>query len=197
MTKAEFPNSDPGQAARDPVPARILIAGIGNVFRGDDAFGVVVAQHLMQTDLPEGVRVVDFGIRSYDLAYALIDGYETVVVVDAALQGRPPGTLCLIEPDTRQLTSPNARASFGHEINPTRVLQLVDLLGGTPGRVFVVGCEPAAVAASDGPMGLSDPVAAAVPEAVDLIHELAASLLQENVGSMGARFPHTFAPRCP
>ena len=79
---------------------RILIAGVGNIFHGDDAFGVEVIRALSTRPLPEQVVVEDFGIRSYDLAYALTDSYDAVILVDAMPRGRPPGTVSLVEPDT-------------------------------------------------------------------------------------------------
>ncbi|MGH7848434.1 MAG: hydrogenase maturation protease, partial [Candidatus Binatia bacterium] len=74
-------------------PAKILVAGIGNIFLGDDGFGVEVARELAKRKLPESVRVVDFGIRGFDLAYALLDGYDLTILVDAAPRGGLPGTL--------------------------------------------------------------------------------------------------------
>ena len=156
---------------------RVLIAGIGNIFHGDDAFGVEVAQRLLRSALPEGVRVVDFGIRSYDLAYALMDGYETAVLVDATLQNQPPGTLCLIEPDVGQLESTEGVVVDGHRLTPVQVLKLVRMMGGSPGRLLVVGCEPAMLDPPDGHIGLSAAVAAAVPKAVDMIFDLLPTLL--------------------
>src|SRR5216684_1721455 len=99
--------------------ATILIAGVGNIFRGDDAFGVELAQRLMARKLPESVRVVDFGIRSLDLAYALLDGYDVNILLDATPRGGPPGTLYVIEPDWRDLASLPAQAEMEtHGMNP-------------------------------------------------------------------------------
>src|SRR6516162_9596523 len=106
---------------------RILVAGVGNIFLGDDAFGVEVAQRLMPRPQPEGVRVVDFGIRGLDLAYTLLDGYEAVVLVDAAPRGGTPGTLYVLEPDLESLTSSDEGAPMieTHNLHPARVLRLV------------------------------------------------------------------------
>lgn len=76
---------------------RILVAGIGNIFLGDDAFGVEAVRELMQHRWPAGVRIIDFGIRSYELAFALVDGYDAVILIDAAVRGQVPGTLYLVE----------------------------------------------------------------------------------------------------
>src|SRR3954447_24299848 len=109
---------------------RILVAGIGNIFLGDDAFGVEVARRLLQGPLPEGVRVVDFGIRSYDLAYAIMDSYEAVILVDATPRGQPPGTVYLLEPDPGEIGSPETEVVNAHSLNPVQVLRMVQSLGG-------------------------------------------------------------------
>jgi hydrogenase maturation protease len=162
-------------------PPRILIAGIGNIFFGDDAFGVEVAQRLAQRQLPDEVHVVDFGIRGLDLTYALLDGYETVILVDAAPRGGKPGTLYVIEPDTSEPS--DAEDAGGqmetHNLDPLKVLRLAAAtLGGRVQRVLLVGCEPATLTGEDMWMGLSDPVGAAVEEAVVLIESLIAQLLR-------------------
>ena len=159
---------------------RILVAGIGNIFHGDDAFGSEVARELSRRSepLPEGVNVVDFGIRSYDLAYALMDGYDATILVDATPRGEPPGTVSLIEPDLSQLDNLDAAEEIdAHSMNPVRVLQLVRSLGGKPGRgLYLVGCEPAVLEADA--LGLSDAVQAAIPQAVAMIAALVDDLLQ-------------------
>ena len=101
-------------------PARILIAGIGNIFLGDDAFGVEVARRLVRRRLPDGVRVVDFGIRGLDLTYALLDGYEAVILVDAAPRGGPPGTLYVLEPPAGRSRRAEATASSSRRTAWTR-----------------------------------------------------------------------------
>ena len=152
---------------------KILVGGIGNIFLGDDAFGVEVVQHLSSRRLPQSVQLVDFGIRSYDLAYALMEEWDLVILVDAVPRGGQPGTVYTIEaelPDTAGAVAPDA-----HSMNPISVLQLVQALGGKPGRLLVVGCEPSNVAAEeDGGFGLSPPVQEAVGRAIQVIEELVA-----------------------
>ena len=149
---------------------RVLVAGVGNIFLGDDAFGVEVARRLLAQAVPAGVKVVDFGIRSLHLAYEMLDGgYDLTVVVDASPRGGVPGTIYLIEPDLQADRSP--AAADGHAMNPDSVFASVRALGGDPGRVLIVGCEPARV--EDG-MGLSPEVTAGVGEAVALLLELLA-----------------------
>src|SRR5262245_26607892 len=123
---------------------RILIAGVGNIFLGDDAFGVEVARRLMRRPLPEGVRVADFGIRGLDLTYALLDGYEAVILVDAAPRGAPPGTLYVLEPELDGADGPEGHGPVVemHNLDPQKVLRLTRVLGGAVERVLLVGCEP-------------------------------------------------------
>ena len=151
---------------------RILVAGVGNIFLGDDAFGVEVAQRLAKSKLPDNVHVVDFGIRSYDLAYALMEDWELVILVDAITKGDAPGTLYTMEPELPDADE-DAIAFDAHTMDPVSVLQLVNALGGEVGRMLVVGCEPASVDADAlGNIGLSPAVSAAVDEAVQLVNEL-------------------------
>ena len=154
---------------------RVLAAGIGNIFMGDDAFGCEVAAELAKRRWPEGVRVHDFGIRSYDLAYAIMDGYDAVILIDAMPRGELPGTVSLIEPMRSGLGTRLADgAPDAHSMNPLTALQLVRSLGGEARRIYVVGCEPAVLETDE--IGLSDVVRAAVPGAAGmveaLIHEL-------------------------
>ena len=151
---------------------RILVAGIGNIFLGDDAFGVEVVRELISSGLPEAVQVVDFGTRGYDLAYAIMDGYAATILVDAAARGNPPGTLYLIEPDQAELSKLEAEVLDGHSLGPVQVLRLVQSLGGEIARLYLVGCEPAVLETEDGQIGLSEPVQAAVPDAVEMIRTL-------------------------
>ena len=161
----------------------ILVAGIGNVFFGDDGFGVEVVRRLHERLQPEGVRVIDFGIRGLDLAYALLDGYDAAILVDATPRGGSPGTLYVIEPDA----SPEHDSSGSvdtHGMTPGKVLQLAHALGGPVPLLRVVGCEPLLVSAEDEmAIGLSAPVAAAVDPAVRLIESLVAEL----TGAVAAR----------
>jgi hydrogenase maturation protease len=149
---------------------RVLIACAGNIFLGDDGFGVEVARRLAGRALPEGAVVRDFGIRGFDLACALLDGYDVTILVDACPRGAPPGTLYLIEPGPVD----DAPALLEmHAMDPVSVLRTVRAMGGEPGRMLVVGCEPADLESE----GLSDPVAAAVDGAVALIENLAQEAL--------------------
>jgi hydrogenase maturation protease len=154
----------------------ILVAGIGNVFLGDDGFGVEVARRLASRALPPDVAVKDFGIRGFDLAYALMESPDLTILVDACARGFAPGTVFVLEPD------PVEDAPKGldlHGMNPLSVLRMVKSLGGTPGRVLIVGCEPAELGSDhNGQLGLSDPVAAAVDEAVAVIENLVSKVLE-------------------
>jgi hydrogenase maturation protease len=158
--------------------ARILIAGIGNIFLGDDGFGVEVVKRLSVRELPPGVRVVDFGIRGFDLAYALQDGYETTVLVDACPHGQAPGTISLIEPDLGKLDEPQQGIIETHGMNPLNVLRMAAAMGGGLRKVLLIGCEPETLGGDEGKMGLSGPVEAAVDEAVVMIASLAEKILQ-------------------
>lgn len=156
----------------------ILVAGIGNIFEGDDGFGVEVAQHLSRAELPPDVTVVDFGIRGIDLTYALMDAYDAVVLVDAAARGDVPGTLSLIEPEAARaspLESGEVMLS-AHDLDPAKVMQLIGTLGGGCGRVLLVACEPLDCGGEDGRIGLSAPVAAAIGPAIAMIRSLVAEL---------------------
>jgi hydrogenase maturation protease len=157
---------------------RILIAGIGNIFLGDDAFGVETVRELAKREWPAEVRVVDFGIRAYDLAYAIADGYDAVILVDAAPRGQAPGTVYLIEPELNGCERSDLLVN-GHSLNPVTVLQMAAALDVKIGRLYVVGCEPAMLESDEGEIGLSAPVAAAVPHAVGMIQTLVGELLRE------------------
>jgi len=162
-------------------PPRILVAGIGNIFLGDDAFGSEVARALAGRELPDEVRVVDFGIRGFDLAYALLDGYDVTIFVDATPRGEAPGTLYTIEPDLDEIDRPDGEAMLveTHGMNPMKVLSMVKSMGGEFKRILLVGCEPAPLLSEDGHMGLSEPVAAAVGEAVKMVESLVREILEE------------------
>ena len=153
---------------------KILIAGIGNIFLGDDAFGVEVAQRLSRRKLPDWVRVVDFGIRGLDLAYALMDGYDVTILVDATPRGDAPGTIYTIEPDLEHLQMPDLAAVDGHAMNPMNVFALVKSMGGRCKRILIVGCEPEPLLEEDGRMGLSEPISGAVDRAIEVIGTLIA-----------------------
>jgi len=149
---------------------RTLVAGLGNVFLGDDGFGVEVVRRIDPTDLPAAVEVADYGIRGVHLAYDLLDGrYDTLILVDAVPLDDPPGTVVTLDA---------SEASFGaaastvdaHSMSPDVVLGTLRGLGGSVDQVLVVGCAPAVLEAR---MGLSAPVAAAVDEAVRVVTGLA------------------------
>ncbi len=161
----------------------ILVAGVGNIFKGDDAFGVEVAQRLARRQLPPAVKVVDFGIRGIDLTYALLDGYPVVILVDAVERGEPPGTVTLIEPEwpADEEPDPQDLLMAPHDLDPAKVLRLVRALGGRCDRLLLVGCEPLTFGdEEEGAMGLSPPVAAAVDEAVKAIETLIGELIEED-----------------
>jgi hydrogenase maturation protease len=155
------------------------VAGIGNLFLGDDGFGVEVARRLAGAGLPDGVDVVDFGIRGLDLAYALQEGYEAAIFVDTAPGGEPPGTLSVIEPDieSREVVLDT------HGMDPLRVLALARALGGVPPRVLIVACEPERIVDGehddDLVAELSEPVQAAVDGAIELVRSLVGELTRE------------------
>jgi hydrogenase maturation protease len=157
----------------------ILVAGIGNIFLGDDGFGVEVAQRLSQRTFPEGVRVVDFGIRGLDLAYALTDGPQVTILIDACPRGDAPGTLYIVEPDLTLVYSPNSPqiAVDAHAMNPTNVLCMAKSMGAPLHRILLVGCEPATLGPEEGQMGLSELVENAVERAVALTESLVTRIL--------------------
>jgi hydrogenase maturation protease len=160
---------------------RILIAGIGNIFLGDDGFGVEVASKLASRTFPQGVRVADFGIRGFDLAYALMEGYRTTILVDAYPGEGQPGTLFVIEPDLQNLDSAETRPGFvdPHGMDPLNVLRMAENMGAQLQRILLVGCVPATLGPEEGKMGLSETIAAAVDGAVQLIDALVTRILAE------------------
>jgi hydrogenase maturation protease len=168
------------ERAAAPAAKKILIAGIGNIFLGDDGFGVEVAQRLEKCNFPAGVCVKDFGIRGFDLAYALMEGFETTILIDAVPGDTEPGTVSLIEPDLAALNAPNAQGTFvdAHSMNPVSVLRMAADMGAQLRRVLLVGCLPATLGPEEGQMGLSEPVTAAIPEAVSLVEGLVARILR-------------------
>jgi len=155
----------------------ILVAGIGNIFLGDDGFGVEVATRLAEKQFPEGVRVVDFGIRGLDLAYALMDGPETTILIDACPRDAAPGTIYLMEPDLSAFDAPGNVAVDAHAMNPLSVLRMAKSMGAPLKRILLLGCEPATLGPEEGQMGLSEPVEHAVVEAVKLTESLVARIV--------------------
>jgi hydrogenase maturation protease len=148
---------------------RTLVACLGNIFLSDDGFGVEVARRLARYELPDGVRVTDYGIRGMHLAYDLAEGFDRTILVDATQRGGEPGTVYLIEP--APAPAPDAIPAGlsllnAHGMQPDLVLSLAGTLGADAGQVLVVGCEPATL---DEGIGLSAPVAAAVDDAVRMV----------------------------
>jgi hydrogenase maturation protease len=155
---------------------RVLVAGVGNIFLSDDGFGVEVAQRMIGEPLPQGVELVDFGIRGVHLAYQLLDGYDVLVLIDAAPRGRAPGTVSLLEVDQCQFDDPAGTIAAGgaplvdvHGLDPGAILSMLGSLGGRVGKVLVVACEPETV--EEG-LGLSASVRAAIPEAISLVKQV-------------------------
>jgi hydrogenase maturation protease len=164
---------------------RTLVAGIGNVFLSDDAFGVEVAHRLAGRPLPDGARAEDYGIRGIHLAYELLEGYDTLVLVDAVPLGQAPGTLAVIEPKNDASASAGTEGGASgvnevpdptavpmvdaHTMGPDVVLATLARLGGSVGRIVIVGCQPAELREG---MGLSPAVAAVVDDAADLCVEV-------------------------
>ena len=153
--------------------SRILIAGIGNIFLGDDGFGSEVMRHVCgRINGSDGVRATDYGIGGMHLAYDLLDDWDALVLVDALPDRGSPGTVHVFEADDESPDSPTGLDAHG--MDPVTVFASLRALGGTAPRTIVVGCEVADV--SEG-MGLSERVAAAVPEAVRAV-ESAVTLLR-------------------
>jgi hydrogenase maturation protease len=164
---------------------RVLVAGIGNLFLGDDGFGCHVARRLLDEPMPDGVDVVDYGIRGFDLAYALASGYEAALLVDAAPLGEPPGTLALLEPPADE----EGEAEIDtHGMDPVRVLRLARELGGVPARTLVLACQPGrTVEDSDDEVvtELTAPVGAAVEQALQEVRALVGELLSQRTRGGG------------
>ena len=157
---------------------KVLIAGVGNIFLGDDGFGVEVARALSRRQLPEGVSVRDFGIRGFDLAYALLDAWDLVIIADAVSRGETAGTLFVIEPERKGPGSANTELN-PHGMDPVRVLSLAASMGTISAQVLVVGCEPHDFGDElEGRMGLSSPIQGVVEAACDMILELAAAKVE-------------------
>jgi hydrogenase maturation protease len=147
---------------------RTLIAGVGNIFQRDDAFGVEVVGQLSRCSLPDGVEVADFGIRGVHLVYELLNGCDLFVLVDAAQREYEPGTVTVLEVEPAQVVQ-DAPVMDAHDLTPDAIFAMLTSMGGRPGRSLVVACEPADMSAG---MGLSDRVRAAVPHAVSAIEEI-------------------------
>jgi hydrogenase maturation protease len=172
------------EPAPGPAPPRILVAGIGNVFLGDDGFGVALAGRLARRELPAGVEVVDFGIRGMDLALALQEDYDAVVLLDATPRGGPPGTLYVVEPEVDE----DEPALDAHGMDPVKVLALARTMARpprSPPRTVVVGCEPQTQMSADDEdivAMLSEPVQAALDEGVRLVESVLDELTSDQEG---------------
>jgi len=161
---------------------RVLIAGIGNIFLGDDGFGTETARKLGELDLPDGVQVADYGVSGMHLAYDLAGGYDATVLLDATERGAEPGTVYLIELDADEIAHSttvddqlgDGRFVDAHGMHPESVLSLLKMLGGEAGRVLLVGCEPANLYPG---IGLSSVVEAAIPNAVNMVVDLIDEIL--------------------
>lgn len=158
---------------------KVLVAGIGNIFFTDDAFGVEVANRLATIELPDGVRVEDFGIRGVHLAYELLNGYDGLILIDAMPMSEPAGTLAVMVPDLDDHDAETAENEMApvvdaHTMNPEVVLRSMQRLGGTVERVFVVGCQPASL--QEG-MGLTPEVAASIERAIEMRRQLIAEIV--------------------
>jgi hydrogenase maturation protease len=159
------------------LPPSILIAGIGNIFLGDDGFGVEVVRQLAGRISPDSVRIVDFGIRGLDLVYALQDGYETTILIDAYPHGQTPGTVSVVELDGNEAADSTGNFLEPHSMHPVNVLRMARSMHGPLKRVLLVGCEPATLGGDGGYIGLSKPVEAAVAEAVNATEALVKGIL--------------------
>jgi hydrogenase maturation protease len=160
---------------------KILVAGIGNIFLGDDAFGSEVARRLEGRTWAAGVRVIDFGIRGLDLAYALCEPYDLTVLIDATSRGGAPGTLYVIEPELTQFEGDSSGDSLvdAHSLDPLLVLRMARSQGAQLKGIVLVGCEPGDLGGEEGRLGLTEPVAAAVEEALELVSQLVRKFLED------------------
>jgi len=150
---------------------RVLVAGIGNIFLGDDGFGSEVVRHVPVQPDDAGVRVVDYGIGGMHLAYDLLDDWDALVIVDAIPSRGSPGALHVFEADHESL--PATAALDAHGMDPAAVFDSLKALGGTLPYTVVIGCEVGSV---DEGIGLTGPVAAAVPGAIHAVAEVVAGL---------------------
>jgi hydrogenase maturation protease len=167
---------------------RILVAGAGNIFLGDDGFGVEVARRLVGEAFPPGVDVVDFGIRGVHLAYQLLEGYDRLILIDAASRGEAPGTIFVLEPDFAQPeTLERTESGFlldAHGMDPEMVLGMLKDLGGNVEKVLIVGCEPADISER---MGLSEVVERALGEACGVVRRLVAQEIAKPAAGEASR----------
>ena len=166
-----------GQTRATPKPV-ILVAGVGNIFMGDDAFGVEVIKRMSTMKFPDAVRIVDFGIRGLDLVYALQDGYDTTILVDACSKGKPAGTIYVIEPDLNAAEANISGVVDSHGMDPMNVIRMAKAMNAPLKRLLVIGCEPETLGGEQGQMGLSSTVEAALDEAVRVVENVVARILE-------------------
>jgi hydrogenase maturation protease len=150
---------------------QILVAGVGNAWLQDDAFGGECARRLEAQSVPSGVTVMDFGTGGLDLAYELMRGYDALILLDASRQGGEPGTLYVLEPALSDYAGAieDGETINPHGMDPATVLRFVNAVGGFSGKVVVIGCEPGEV--DDVGLGLTPPVEGAVDRAIALVRE--------------------------
>ena len=169
-----------GAASNHPSSTKkptVLVAGIGNIFLGDDGFGVEVVRRMLLRPQRDAVRIVDFGIRGFDLSYAIQDGYDTTILVDAYPHGQKPGTVTVIEPDLSQLDASAGDFVQPHAMNPMNVLRMAKAMNGPTKRILLVGCEPQDLGGEEGHMGLSEVVEAALDDAVNKLEDVVNRIL--------------------
>jgi hydrogenase maturation protease len=174
--RSEAVSPEASEASGHTGRGHILVAGIGNAWLRDDGFGGAVAKLLGERELPPGVHVIDFGSGGLDLAYEVMRGYDALILIDVSRQGEPPGTLYVMEanPDEVDGQIKDGQMLDPHGMDPQTVLRFVKYVGGWPGRVFVVACEPEVV--EDVGFGLSEPVSSALNRAADVVLETIAEL---------------------
>jgi len=170
------------------VTGRTLVAGVGNIFQRDDAFGVEVIRLLVDRPWPDGVEIADFGIQGIHLVYELLNGCDLLVLIDAAQRGCEPGTVTVLEVGSGDVESgntgpgepgPHGTVMDAHGLAPHEIFAMLASLESRPGRSLVVACEPADVSPG---MGLSDAVREAVPHAVRAVEEILGRIKQEEQG---------------
>jgi hydrogenase maturation protease len=157
---------------------QILVAAVGNLWLCDDGFGAEVAKRLEQRELPSGVHVFDFGTGGLNLAYEVMRGYDALILVDVSRQGGEPGTLYVMEADQDSVGGAieDGEVIDPHGMDPQTVLRFVKAIGGWPGKVVIVACEPERV--EEMGIGLSEPVSAVVDKAVDVVTQTVDELLR-------------------
>ena len=165
--------------------AQILIAGVGNAWMQDDGFGGEVVRRLSEREAEPGVTCEDFGTGGLDLAYEVMRGYDALMLLDVTRGGGPPGTLYVLEPEESEIAAgiEDGEMIDPHAMDPQTVLRFVRAVSGWPGSVVVIACEPAEV--EEPGLGLTPEVAAAVPRAIELVHETLTGL-REKAARAGA-----------